>query len=108
MVDIAALADPRHRDHAIATLLAKTAGGPVHLTAAAADRLMCDGTWRLIFTNGAEIIGVPPTQPKSRSTSKPWSLPATSCRFPAPACDIHLLIARHHDGPTTLDNLAHR
>jgi len=35
VVDIAALADPRHRDHATATLLAKTAGGPVHLTAAA-------------------------------------------------------------------------
>ena len=35
----------------------------MHLTAAAADRLMCDATWRLIFTDGAEIIGVAPTQP---------------------------------------------
>jgi hypothetical protein len=112
IADIAALVDPQHRDHATATLLARTAGGPVRVTATAADRLLCDGTWRLIFTDGAEIIAVAPTQQKvpvdlkAMVTARDLHCRFPGCQTPAPACDIHHLTARQSGGATTLENLA--
>jgi hypothetical protein len=97
---------------ATAQLMTLTAHGPVEVTAAAAERLACDATWRVVFTDGDRILGVSAAHPKVSATLRAALIVRDGgCRFPAcpqpaEACENHHVVPVKAGGPTTLENLA--
>jgi hypothetical protein len=97
---------------ATARLVTLSTRGPVELTAAAAQRLACDATWRVVFTDGDQILGVTAAHPKVSATLRAALVARDGgCRFPAcmqppELCDNHHVIPVKAGGPTVLENLA--
>jgi len=84
----------------------------VELTPAAARRLACDATLRMVVTDGADILGVTAAHPKVSATLRAaLTVRDGGCRFPtcqhpAELCDNHHLVPVTDNGPTCLANLA--
>jgi Domain of unknown function (DUF222) len=115
IADLAALTGNGDGDgvgSATAQLLLRGGRGPVRLTPAAAQRLACDATLRLVFTDGHEILGS--TDPHATvSPALRAALVARDggCRFPGchqppQLCENHHVIFKSDGGPTILENMA--
>jgi hypothetical protein len=111
LADLAVLAgDDRLRG--IAELLTRMTSGPVQVTGAMLERAMCDGSWQLVFTHGAQVLGVSAKPPKvsARLRAAVIARDATcrfpGCREPAQACDFHHVIPVIDGGGTELGNIA--
>jgi hypothetical protein len=97
---------------ATAQLVTLSTRGPVELTHSAVQRLACDATWRIVFTDNDQILGVTAAHPKVSATLRAALIARDGgCRFPAcpqPAelCENHHVIPREHGGLTVLENLA--
>ena len=96
----------------LAAVLLARVGGPVELTGADIRRLLCNPSYRLVFTHGARVIGSTVAHPKVSATlTAAVTVRDVTCRFPAcgqPAgvCEVHHLTHVADGGPTVLDNLA--
>jgi hypothetical protein len=97
---------------ATAQLLMRGGRSPVRLTPAAAQRLACDASLRLVFTDGHEILGsADPYATVSPALRAALIARDGGCRFPGchhppQLCENHHLVPRSEGGPTTLSNLA--
>jgi hypothetical protein len=106
LTNIAVLADRDHPDHAAAAHLLSRLTGPVELTPSAVERLLCEGSWRQIITDGHRILGVTAAAPNVSTSLKAAVIARDGhCRFPgcriAPqVCDTHHLIPVSDGGPT--------
>ena len=95
IVDIDALTD-NHPDgvgSATAQLLTRSTRGPVELTPAAAQRLACDATLRVVLVDGAIPLGATAAEPKVSATlravlvARDGGCRFPGCRQPVDVCD---------------------
>jgi hypothetical protein len=115
VADLAALTGDGDGDgvgSATAQLLMRGGRGPVKLTAAAARRLACDASLRLVFADGYEILGsADPYANVSAALRAALVARDGGCRFPGchqppQVCENHHVVSRLDGGPTVLTNLA--
>jgi hypothetical protein len=94
-----------------ARLLWRLPGAPPALTRDAVSRLSCDADLQFLLVEGHQLLGI--SAPTSRIPARVRRAVAArdqGCRFPgcrAPAAwtDLHHVVPRNKDGPTTVDNL---
>jgi hypothetical protein len=81
------------------------------LTREAVRRISCDADLQLLLVDGHQILGISaPTAPIPARVRRVVVARDQGCRFPgcrAPAAwtDLHHVVPRNKDGPTTLANL---
>ena len=112
VADLAALDPDAPGGSGTARLHWATNRAPVELTPAAAQRLACDATLRVVVADGTDVLGVTAAHPKVSATLRAALIVRDGgCRFPgctqpAERCDTHHIIPVAHNGPTCLANLA--
>jgi hypothetical protein len=111
VVDVAQLTDPHSHTGRAARQLWATFGRQPALTPAGIERIGSDTDLSFLLVDGHTLLGTTdPTASIPRAVRRTVHARDQGCRFPscrAPAawCDLHHVIARHHGGPTTVDNL---
>lgn len=110
LTDIAVLTG--HDELATATrLLWSAVGRPPSLTPAAARRLASDAQLRLVLHDGGEVLGVSaptttiPTRVRAAVQARDQGCRWPGCQAPLRYTDLHHVVPRHEDGPTTVENL---
>lgn len=110
LTDIAALTG--HDELAgAARLLWSAVGRPPSLTPAAVRRLASDAQLRLILHDQGEVLGVSaptttiPVRVRAAVQARDQGCRWPGCRAPLRYTDLHHVVPRHDDGPTTVDNL---
>jgi hypothetical protein len=112
IADLDALRDPDGVGSATAQLLIESTRGPVELTRSAAQRLACEASWRVIFTDGAEVLGSTATHPgvsaslRATLIARDGGCRFPGCRQPAAVCVNHHSIPVSRGGRTELENTA--
>lgn len=112
VADLAALDPDAPVGSGTARLHWATNRAPVELTPAAAQRLACDATLRVVVTDGTTVLGVTAAYPKVSATLHAALVVRDGgCRFPGchqpvERCDAHHVLPVAANGPTTLENLA--
>lgn len=94
-----------------ARLLWQTTGAPAALTPKAVRRIASDADLRFLLTDRGEILGVSaptatiPTNVRVAVHARDQGCRFPGCRIPAAWTDLHHVIARIDNGPTTVTNL---
>lgn len=110
MTDIATLTGDDAHAHA-ARLLWATASGPVRLTPEATRRLASDAILRFILHDRGLILGTTaptatiPSPLRDAVTARDQQCRFPGCHAPIAWCDLHHVVPRHRNGPTTPENL---
>ncbi|HSK23693.1 MAG TPA: DUF222 domain-containing protein [Egicoccus sp.] len=94
-----------------ARLLWRLPGSPPALTRDAVRRISCDANLQMLLVDGHEVLGISaptsqiPTRVRRAVVARDQGCRFPGCRAPAAWTDLHHVVARNKDGPTTVANL---